>query len=93
MNYDKSRENSLRLNYGITLDDYDKLLSEQDNRCYICHIHISELDRALAVDHNHKTGKVRGILCLTCNGALGILGDTLESLERVVEYLKENIDA
>ena len=72
-NLDKQREYLLKKKYGITPDKYDEMLSKQDYKCYICHKHEDKLDRSLAVDHCHKTGKVRGLLCWNCNIRLGYL--------------------
>lgn len=69
--------------YGISLDEYRSLLSEQGGKCALCR----RAKRRLCVDHCHDTGVVRGLLCVPCNGALGKLGDTSESLARAVAYL------
>lgn len=59
--------------YGITTSDYARLCSEQHGQCAICGI--SPFGQALHVDHCHETGKVRGLLCLTCNAGIGLLKD------------------
>ena len=91
-NPEESRTKSLKLKYGLTINDYDKLLLEQNNKCYICHIHVSKLDRSLAVDHCHKTGKVRGLLCGNCNRFLGQIDDNVDTAKRLVEYLLKSSD-
>lgn len=63
------------------------MFEEQDATCPICDKALEAEDSA--IDHNHETGEVRGILCKTCNRALGLLGDNPETLQRGVEYLKE----
>jgi len=73
--------------YGITLDDYNEMLHKQNNVCALCQR--SDTNR-LSVDHDHETGKVRGLVCSRCNWALGVLGDTPEKLSRVVEYLRRS---
>jgi hypothetical protein len=65
------RKSALKLRYGLTLQDYDNMLAAQQNRCGICGIHISELKEPIQVDHCHATGKVRGLLCRSCNIRLG----------------------
>lgn len=70
---DQKRNNDLKLKYGITLDDYNKLFEEQQGCCAICGIHNSELKCPLGVDHNHITEKIRGLLCRECNSAIGKL--------------------
>lgn len=68
----KNRERHLKTKYHITSEDYNKLLIKQNYRCGICGIHLSKLDRKyFDVDHNHKTGQVRGLLCNKCNKSLG----------------------
>lgn len=82
------RKETLKHLYGITLDDYDRMLIEQNSCCAICkaltpgrgHKHFS-------VDHDHETGEIRGLLCNHCNRGLGMLGDNIENLQRALEYL------
>jgi len=89
-NYEKQREYLLKKKYGITTEKYDKMLSEQDYKCYICHKHEDKLDRSLAVDHCHKTGKVRGLLCGNCNRFLGQIDDNVNIAERLLNYLNKH---
>ena len=86
---DKQRARILKKKYGITSEEYDQMLSEQNYRCYICHKHEDKLDRSLAVDHCHKTGKVRGLLCGNCNRFLGQIDDNVNTAERLLEYLQK----
>ena len=72
--------------YNITLADYDKLYKEQNGVCAICGL--PEVCMRLQVDHNHKTGKVRGLLFLHCNNILGKAKDSIETLEKAIQYLK-----
>lgn len=80
--------------YGITLDEYEQLLKEQEYVCALCKEPERAVDgrtkkvRALAVDHCHTTEQVRGLLCYHCNQLVGRLGDTIESAERLLAYLK-----
>jgi hypothetical protein len=63
---------NFRHKFGITLSDYERMLSEQGGRCAICPTpHDTAPWRSLQVDHCHATGKVRGLLCRTCNTGLG----------------------
>ena len=65
--------------YGIGIEEYDAMVAAQDGRCLIC-----DRERKLVVDHEHETGRVRGLLCITCNSQLGFF----EKFEgRVREYL------
>lgn len=74
--------------YGLTLENYDNLLQQQDRKCGICRKpHDTRTGKGLRVDHDHITYRVRGLLCDPCNSALGRLGDSIESIERVLKYL------
>lgn len=68
--------------HGLTIEDYERLLAEQRGGCALC----GSTDR-LCVDHDHETGRVRGILCFKCNTAIGMLGDSAAGLRRAFEYL------
>ena len=57
--------------YGITPEQWEEIYDNQEGRCFICGKHQSQQNRRLCVDHNHKTGKVRGLLCVSCNAKLG----------------------
>lgn len=75
--------------YGITLDDYHVMLKEQNYCCAVCNKHVDTMRRRLSVDHDHKTGKVRKLLCDPCNTALGLLYENEEILTSMLSYLKE----
>lgn len=77
--------------YGIDVSDYDAMLAKQEGGCYICGKK-PEGKRALDIDHDHKTGKVRGLLCSNHNRALGLLGDDVDLLLKSVEYLVKSRD-
>lgn len=79
------RRHTLMRNYGITLEDYRTLEIQQDYKCALCN---KTPKQKLAVDHCHETGRIRGLLCHSCNTSLGKLGDSVESIERVLRYLK-----
>lgn len=68
-----SRKRGYRKKYGITIDQFDAMLEKQNNCCAICGTHQLKIAKRLAVDHNHTTGTVRGLLCPSCNKNLGIL--------------------
>jgi hypothetical protein len=80
--------------FGITIDQYDRLLEEQRGVCAICKREEVKAKQgvimALAVDHCHKTGKVRGLLCNSCNLALGKFGDDAGRLRAAINYLGES---
>lgn len=84
----KYRPYDLGRRYGITPDDYDRMLAEQGGLCAICRQpERSNRNRSLAVDHNHRTGLVRGLLCSHCNRAIGLLADDPTRLIRALAYL------
>lgn len=78
--------------YGITKQQYDKLLQKQKGYCGICGVHYTKLTRRLGVDHNHQTDKIRGLLCRTCNLAIGHLdGDSgITLFYASIKYLEKN---
>jgi hypothetical protein len=86
--------------YGITVEDYNRILAEQGGACALCGSTTPEsgsrkykrtVRSVFDVDHNHKTGKVRGLLCTRCNRLVGLANDDLTTAKRLVEYLtKEN---
>lgn len=83
---EKTKDIHLKRNYGITLEQYDALLKRQRGKCAICKNTCSS-GRALAVDHCHQGGHVRGLLCTACNRALGLLKDDTTIVERALDYL------
>ena len=66
----KLRSYHLKRTFGITIEEYENLLKKQENVCAICKNNMI-FKRKLDVDHDHKTGKIRGLLCSNCNGSLG----------------------
>lgn len=80
----KSRRRYPSRTYGVSEDDYFEMLAEQNYRCAICR---DKYARNLCVDHCHKTGIVRGLLCSRCNAGVGMLGDSAEGLEVALGYL------
>lgn len=86
----------LESNYGITYVDYLRMFEEQGGVCACCgeqesgiHNRGKEAVRlTLAVDHDHSTGEVRGLLCTKCNKAIGLLGDNITGVEKALTYLK-----
>ena len=81
------RADYLRRTYGITLAQYTQMLIFQKYRCAICDIHQNALNRNLDIDHCHKTGRVRGLLCFGCNVGLGKFKDDEKLLLKAVRYL------
>lgn len=73
--------------FGIAASDFNRMFEEQKGCCAICNKHQSELKKSLAVDHCHRTGKVRSLLCGNCNTTLGLVGENLVVLQTMIEYL------
>jgi len=73
------------------MEDYRRMVEKQDGRCAICGrtaIQASLKRKRLAIDHCHKSGKIRGLLCISCNSGLGHFGDDLSLLLKAVAYLE-----
>jgi hypothetical protein len=79
----------LKNSFGITLDDYNKMFQNQRGCCLICGKHQSNLVRRLSVDHNHKTERIRGLLCSKCNCILGNCDEKIDILQSAVDYLRD----
>lgn len=71
--------------YGMTVEDYDRILAQQNGRCRICR-RPPERTR-LCIDHNHESGQVRGLLCSNCNALLGLARESQSILQAAIEYL------
>lgn len=84
-----TRANKLLARYGISVDQYDAIYEAQNGLCAICKSP-PVVGLRLAVDHDHETLRVRGLICKNCNLGLGLLGDTLERLRSAVAYLERN---
>lgn len=82
------KKKHLMKTYGITLDEYKAMFDKQKGRCWICQVRDVDLTNSLGVDHDHKTGVVRGLLCGNCNRGLGFFKDDEALLSRANEYLK-----
>lgn len=82
------RKAALKRKFGITVEEYERFMVLQDRKCKICKMDGQD---TLAVDHDHKTGKIRGLLCGECNMGLGKFKDDPLLLEAAIEYLKSVI--
>ena len=80
------RAGHLKRKYGLTIQQYDTLLAEQGGGCAICG-RKPRPDISLHVDHDHETGRLRGILCFRCNNALGDYDDDAALLQQALGYL------
>jgi hypothetical protein len=77
----------LKSQYGITADDFGKMLENQNNLCACCGIDFDDTTQGPCIDHDHNTGKVRGLLCASCNWGLGHFEDSILKLESAINYL------
>lgn len=90
---EQAHMSSIRKKYGITPEEYRKLLDQQGGVCAICKHPSTARNRRgtiypLSVDHNHLTGQVRGLLCLTCNQGIGLLQEDVARLQAAIAYLQ-----
>jgi hypothetical protein len=88
----RRRKNNYK-KYGISEKEYMDLYEKNNYCCYICGkeelVKRNGKIKRLAIDHCHKTGKVRGLLCQNCNRGIGLLGDDIERLKSAIKYLEE----
>jgi hypothetical protein len=80
---EQKKDWELRRAYGISLEDFLSMVKEQQGLCLIC-----QMQKKLYVDHNHVTGKVRGLLCNTCNRGLGFFHEDEDLLNRAIAYIR-----
>lgn len=86
-------EQHLKYKYSFSFENFQVMWEEQKGNCAICSLTLPDLliyedrRRGYAIDHNHDTGEVRGILCLNCNSLLGLSGDNPKVLESAINYL------
>ena len=81
------RDNYLKRVYGIDIVEYNELFRKQNGCCAICGVHQTKQKRIMAVDHDHESRRVRGLLCFMCNTALGKFNDDCEVLNKAIQYL------
>ena len=87
-NKDKKAAYQRKCTFGITMEDYNQFLEDQNSVCAICQQKCGSGNR-LSVDHCHNSGKVRGLLCGNCNRALGLFKDNKKFLQKAIDYLGE----
>lgn len=83
------RERNLESAFGLSLEGYGKMVSDQNGVCAICNSPPAP-GKILCVDHNHATGKLRGLLCTNCNTALGLLKESPATAESLIRYIKKH---
>jgi len=81
---DKKRDYRFKRKYGISLEEYHEMVKQRKGKCDICG---QVPDKILTVDHDHKTNRVRGLLCHYCNTGLGHFGDSIQGINKALRYL------
>lgn len=84
---ERNKHYALQSLYGITLKQYNEMFEVQNGCCAICGKHQNEFKKALYVDHNHKTGMIRGLLCGKCNTTLGYIEKDIDLIQKIKNYL------
>lgn len=90
---DAFRNSRYKNTFSISLIEYEKMIKVYDNNCYICRKKETAFEgktgitKRLSIDHDHKTGNIRGLLCTRCNTALGLIKDDIETAKNIIEYL------
>ena len=86
-NFEWRQKYRLKKLWGLTLDQYSDMINNQDSKCKIC----GEEMNPPQIDHNHITGKVRGLLCRNCNTSLGLLKEDPDTLRSMISYINDYI--
>ena len=86
----KVKNMSLKQVYGIKIEQFDELIKNQENKCGVCKTIFTEINPYIpSIDHVHdETKRIRGLLCIKCNSALGLLGDNIENLKKAINWIK-----
>ena len=88
---ESSRKAHLKRVFGISLEQYDEMSKKQKHKCAICgKPEMNNKNKVLCVDHNHKTGAIRQLLCGLCNSGLGAFKDDKKLLKKAIKYLKKH---
>jgi len=87
-----AKNSRLKHAYKISIEEYEKKLKEQNYSCAICNRHRDEFKRNLSVDHDHKTGKVRSLLCIICNSNVAIVEDKLEMIQKYLNKHRKDVN-
>lgn len=86
--YKSCQKSRIKYRYGISFEEFESLKLKQRNKCAICKK--KEYEKELNIDHDHQTGKVRGLLCTKCNTGLGLLCDNPTIIMEALKYLHES---
>lgn len=90
-NYDKAKSKGVKQTYGISIERVHEMYKDQKGLCGICEKHFEFISKhkGLYIDHDHSSGKVRGLICSSCNSLLGCAKDDIKILKKAIEYLKQ----
>jgi Recombination endonuclease VII len=89
---ENTRVRKLARKYGLTVAKFKGMLAAQENKCYLCSIEMQEGGKyynRVCIDHNHKTGKVRALLCFKCNVGLAMFNENPEVLIKASQYIQD----
>lgn len=81
---ENNKKHKIFKKYGLTILQYNKMVKNQGNKCKICS---ENFEKTPCIDHDHKTGRVRGLLCSKCNSLLGFAKDNIKILNNAIAYL------
>jgi hypothetical protein len=85
----KARERIIKIKYNFSIEEYEELRSLQKYKCKICKKDEKSMNSKLHIDHNHKTGKIRGLLCGNCNRGIGCFKENINYLKNSINYLSK----
>lgn len=85
--HNKASYNHRIKSYGMTIEEYEQMYKKQEGKCACCEV---TPDRQLNIDHCHKTGKIRALLCHNCNTAIGHAKESIEVLNKLIKYLQRH---
>lgn len=87
---ERRKRYSLKYTWGITPQEFEEKLKSQDYKCAICKSNETRGIGSWHVDHDHKTGKIRELLCYNCNVGMGLFKDDIDILKKVIVYLRKH---
>lgn len=87
--FKSKRDKKITYKFGLRESEFDLMLDKQGGGCWICGVKQEKTNKSLCIDHDHKTGDIRGILCSKCNTGLGMFNDSALSLKKAIRYLEK----
>lgn len=79
----------LKRSFNLSLEEFNMMRAQQDYRCAICGLHEEEHGKNLCVDHDHKTGRIRALLCSHCNRMIGFARERVDVLSAAIDYVRK----